>query len=78
MDVLVELRFADAHHQDAYWTTGRSVLLGGASSLHPSRKHIAIDGRVRSVPSADRVFALYWAISRTQVAAASTAFLRAL
>ena len=54
--------------QDAYWTAGRSVLLGDSFKLHPSKKHMAIDGRVRvCCPSQERAFCLYWAITRTQV-----------
>ena len=52
--------------EDAYWTTGRSVLLGQSNMLHPEKKWLAVDGRVRAVPSKDRAFALFWAITRTQ------------
>lgn len=53
--------------QDAYWTTGRSVLLGDSNKLHPAKKHMAIDGRIRCCPTKDRAFAMFWAITRTQV-----------
>jgi len=53
--------------EDAYWTTGRSVLLGGSSNRHPDKKHMAIDGRVRCTPGPDRSFALFWALERSQV-----------
>ena len=51
--------------QDAYWTVGRSVLVKNTSSLHPHKKHIALDGRVRSLPTDTRTFALFWTVTRT-------------
>jgi hypothetical protein len=53
--------------QDAYWTTGRSVLLGESHKLHPHKKHVAVDGRVRTTPGKDQVFSMFWAVTRTQV-----------
>jgi hypothetical protein len=53
--------------EDGYWTLGRSVLMGQGSELHCEHKHIAADGRVRSVPTDSRGFSLFGAVSRTEV-----------
>ena len=36
------------------------------NALHPSRKHVALDGRVRASPSETRSFSLFWAVTRTE------------
>jgi hypothetical protein len=36
--------------KDSYWTAGRSVLCPGSSSLTPGKKHLGLDGRLRSTP----------------------------
>ena len=40
--------------KDGYWTIGRSVVIHNTALLHPGKKHVALDGRVRSVPSDER------------------------
>ena len=53
--------------QDCYWTVGRSVLVGNSMDLHPEKKWLAIDGRLRTVPKDNRSFGLFWSLTRTQV-----------
>ncbi len=36
------------------------------NALHPSKKHVALDGRVRASPSETRSFSLFWAVTRTE------------
>ena len=58
--------------RDSYWTVGRSVLLEGSTSLHPSKKHLVLDGRARSgmptpveADSGAATFSLFWSVERT-------------
>ena len=51
--------------KDRFWTLGRSSLIKGSDAIMPQGKHLALDGRCRSVPSALRPFALFFAIERT-------------
>ena len=53
--------------QDCYLTVGRSVLAGNSMDLHPEKKWLAIDGRLRTVPKDNRSFGLFWSLTRTQV-----------
>jgi len=58
--------------RDSYWTVGRSVLLRGSSSLHPSNKHLVLDGRTRTGIPTDKdakdgvaTFSFFWSVERT-------------
>ena len=64
--LMMSLLRSDAVFEDSYWTTGRSVLLENSSKLHPDRKWLAVDGRVRATPVEGRGFGLFWAMTRTQ------------
>ena len=58
--------------RDSYWTVGRSVLLRGSSSMHPSNKHLVLDGRMRTGIPTDQAakdgvatFSFFWSVERT-------------
>ena len=58
--------------RDSYWTVGRSVLLRGSSSMHPSNKHLVLDGRTRTgIPTNQdakdgvATFSFFWSVERT-------------
>jgi hypothetical protein len=47
------------------WTNSRSVLTQHPATLHPERKFLVMDGKLRSVPSPVRPFSLFFLIRAT-------------
>jgi hypothetical protein len=52
--------------KDKYWTQNRSVLVKAAAALHPEKKHVVLDGRLRSVPTDARPMSLFFVVARSQ------------
>ena len=51
--------------RDRYWTAKRSVLCKHGELLHPSKKHIVLDGTRRAVPSDVRPFSPFYTVTRS-------------
>ncbi len=51
---------------DVYWRQTRSVLVPESTQLHPLKKHVALDGRLRTAPSPTKFFSLFFTIRRSK------------
>ena len=60
----LELAPEGSELKDRLWTQTRSVLTRHSSELHPQRKSIVLDGRLRSQPSTLRSFSLFYVVTR--------------
>ena len=55
--------------KDRYWQqSGRAVVCGNGSKLHPEKKSWVLDGRLRGHPSESRPFSLFWLPQRLPAA----------
>jgi hypothetical protein len=50
--------------KDVYWTQNKSVKVMNAELLHPDKRPIALDGRLRSTPNEGRMLSLFFCVSR--------------
>ena len=57
--------FPDASEiKDRYWTVAKSTICHGAEEIHPQRKSLAIDGRLRGVPEDGKPYSIFFVIER--------------
>ncbi len=54
------------HLMDRMYTMGRSSLLRGADLMHPQKKHMVLDGRMRHKVTELRPFSLFFVVTRAE------------
>ena len=52
--------------KDRYWTAHRAVYCPRGNELHPEKKHIVLDGRLRADPSDGKLFSFLYLVKTVQ------------